>query len=80
MYFMKDIYYKCEPHKLEINHFSNTIAFNVLLCAFLIPTVNCLRGLVVSVIDSCFGGRGFEPQLNLLICLSYFILIDGQCL
>ena len=28
IYFMRDIYYKCEPQKLEINHFSNTIVFN----------------------------------------------------
>ena len=28
IYFMRDIYYKCEPHKLKIDHFSNTIAFN----------------------------------------------------
>ena len=28
IYFMRGIYYKCEPHKHEINHFSNTIAFN----------------------------------------------------
>ena len=36
-------------------------------------TVNCLRGLVVSVLDSYFGGRGFKPQPNLLLCLFYFI-------
>ena len=40
IYFIRDIYYKCEPHKLEINHFSNTIAFNDLKCAFLPLTVN----------------------------------------
>ena len=28
IYRMRDIYYNCEPHKLESNHFSNTIAFN----------------------------------------------------
>ena len=28
IYFMRDIYYKYEPLKLEIIHFSNTIAFN----------------------------------------------------
>ena len=25
---MRDIYYKCEHHKLESNHFSNTLVFN----------------------------------------------------
>ena len=28
IYFMKDVYYKCELQKLEINHFPNTIVFN----------------------------------------------------
>ena len=28
IYFMKDIYYKCEPQNLESNHFSNTLVFN----------------------------------------------------
>ena len=70
---MRDIYYKCEPHKLEINHFSNTIAFNDLKCAFFPLTVNCLRGVVVSVLDSYFGDPGFEPQPNLLLFLFYFI-------
>ena len=28
IYFMKDIYYKCEPQNLESNHFSNTVVFN----------------------------------------------------
>ena len=58
---MRDIYYKCEPHKLEINHFSNTIAFNDLKCAFLHLIVICLRNLVVSVLDFYFGDRRFEP-------------------
>ena len=70
---MRDIYYKCEPHKLEINYFSNTIAFNDLKCAFLPLIVNCLRGLVIRVLDSYFGDRGFEPQPNLLLCLLYLI-------
>ena len=28
IFFMSDIYYKCEHHKRKINHFSNTIALN----------------------------------------------------
>ena len=58
---------------LKIIFFSNTIVFNCLKCAFHTSTFNCLRGLVVSVEDSCFGGCGFEPQPNLLLCWFYFI-------
>ena len=72
---MRDICYKCEFHKLESNNFSNTLVFNGLLIAFHTFTINCLRGLVVSVEDSCFGGRGFEPQQNLLLCGLYFIFL-----
>ena len=27
-YFMREIYYKCDTRKLEINHLSDTLAFN----------------------------------------------------
>ena len=47
------------------------IIFPIPLCKLFIVRfshlhINCLRGLVVNVQDFCFGGRGFEPQLNLL--------------
>ena len=32
----------------------------------------------ISVLDSYFGDRGIEPQQNLLLCLFYFIFIDGD--
>ena len=28
IYCMGDVYYKCEPHKLEGNNFSNILVFN----------------------------------------------------
>ena len=51
IYYMRDICYKCESHKLESNNFSNYLVYNGLLCAFNTFTINCLRGLVVSVIN-----------------------------
>ena len=72
-YCMRDICYKCEPHKLESNNFSYTMYLKVHSALFTLSTFICIRGLVVSVDDSCFRGRGFEPQSNLLLCWFYFI-------
>ena len=70
---MRDKYYKYEPHKLEMNHFSQYHVHSMIYSAlFSLSLSTAFRGLVVSVLDSYFGDRGFESQSNLLLCSFYF--------
>ena len=46
---------------------------------FLALTINCFDGLVVSVLDSYFGDRWFEPQPNRLLCRFFFLLMGSVC-
>ena len=71
---MRDIYYKFEPQNLESNHFSNTLIVNDLYFAFHILTTNCIGGEVVSVMDSYFGGRGFETAKPTFMLISFYFL------
>ena len=79
IYCMRDICSKCELHKHESYHFPNTLVFNGLQCAFHASTFNCLRGLVVSVEDSCFGCRRFRASAEptFMLILFYILLMDS---
>ena len=58
IYIIRDKYYKFEIQKLKSSHFSNAFVINDLRSVFYTPnSINCLGGVVVSVLDSYYGSR-----------------------
>ena len=53
---------------LKVMMFPLSLYLTVYSALFTLFTLNYIHGLVVSVDDSCFGGREFKLQKNLLLC------------